>query len=188
VRELRMRYGQVWILSGDNERAAQHIGGLAGVQSECIVAGVRPEGKAKKVEALQEDGHVVAMVGDGVNDAPALAQADVGIAVSSGTDVAFETADMVLMRPSLHSLLTALDVSRTTLRRIKINFGWAFVYNVVGIPFAAGVFYPTYGLHLPPMFAGVAMTASSVCVVCSSLLLNCYRPPSVSVPPRLETV
>ena len=169
----------VWIASGDNERTAQYVGALANIPPDHVVAGVKPEGKKKKIEELQAAGHVVAMVGDGINDAPALAQANVGIAVGSGTDVAFETADMVLMRPHLHSVITAIDLARATLRRIKINFVWAFIYNVVGIPFAAGVFYPTFKLHLPPMFAGIAMVSSSISVVLSSLMLNLYRPPLV---------
>jgi Cu+-exporting ATPase len=178
VAALERGYGEVWMVSGDHERTARHIARQAGIAPARVVAGVKPEAKAAVVKRLQEDGRGVAMVGDGVNDAPALAQADVGIAVGSGTDVAFETADMVLMRSDLQSVITALHLSRKTLRRIQINFLWAFVYNVVGIPFAAGVFYPTFRLHLPPMFAGIAMTASSISVVCSSLMLNLYRPPA----------
>ena len=187
VRALQRGYGEVWMVSGDNERTARHIAQQAGIAAERVVAGVKPEGKAGVVQWLQEEGYGVAMVGDGVNDAPALAQADVGIAVGSGTDVAFETADMVLMRSDLQSVITALHLSRKTLRRIKINFLWAFVYNVVGIPFAAGVFYPSFRLHLPPMFAGIAMTASSVSVVCSSLMLNLYRPPAAARRPSVNT-
>jgi len=178
VATLQRSYGDVWMVSGDNERTARHVAALAGIAPERVIAGVKPEGKARRVEALQAKGLAVAMVGDGVNDAPALAQADVGIAIGGGTDVAFETADMVLMRPELYSVITALHLSRRALRRIGINFAWAFVYNLVGIPFAGGVFYPTFRLHLPPMFAGIAMTASSISVVCSSLLLYCYRPPT----------
>ena len=180
VAALERGYGKVWMLSGDNERTAKHVAGLAGIAPERVIAGVKPEGKAEHVKARQAEGSAVTMVGDGINDAPALATADVGIAIGGGTDVAFETADMVLMRPELYSVVTALHLSRRALNRIKINFAWAFVYNCVGIPFAAGVFYPTFGLHLPPMFAGIAMTASSISVVCSSLLLYCYRPPKVA--------
>lgn len=180
IRILRRDVGDVIILSGDNVRTARHIGALAGVPPDCIIAGVKPEGKAKQVEKLQAEGRVVMMVGDGVNDTPALAQANVGIAVGSATDAAFETADVVLLRTGLHGVITALDLSRQTLRRIKINFVWAFLYNVLGIPFAAGVFYPTFRVHMPPMFAAAAMAASSVSVVCSSLLLNCYQPPHMS--------
>ena len=178
VAALQRSYGEVWMVSGDNARTARHVAALAGISPERVIAGVKPEGKARHVEALQADGRIVAMVGDGVNDAPALAMANVGIAVGGGTDVAFETADMVLMRPELQSVITALHLSRRVLYRIKINFAWAFVYNLIGIPFAGGAFYPTFRLHLPPMFAGIAMTASSVSVVCSSLLLYCYRPPA----------
>lgn len=178
VAALQKSYGDVWMVSGDNERTARHIASLAGIPPDKVIAGVKPEGKAKCVEELQLEGNVCAMVGDGINDAPALAQADVGIAVGGGTDVAVETADLVLMRQELHSVITALHLSRRALFRIKANFLWAFVYNLVGIPFAAGVFYPSFRLHLPPMFAGVAMTASSISVVCSSLMLYCYRPPA----------
>ena len=174
---LRSRGVAVWMVSGDNERTARFIAAEAGIAPECVAAGVKPAGKAGKVAELQAAGRTVAFVGDGVNDAPALAQADVGIAVGSGTDVAIETADVVLMRSSMADVCTALDLSRTVMRRIRINFAWAFGYNLLGIPFAAGVLYPLLLVQLPPMFAGAAMALSSVSVVCSSLLLHWYTPP-----------
>lgn len=167
---------ECWMITGDNERTARHVAALAGIESHHVMAEVTPAGKAAKVEELQRRGLVVAMVGDGVNDAPALAAADVGIAVATGTDVAIEAADIVLMKSNLADVVTALDLSRTVMRRIRINFGWAFGYNLVGIPFAAGVLYPLLLIQLPPMFAGAAMALSSVSVVCSSLLLHLYKP------------
>ena len=177
VRQLHRSGKQVWMVSGDNERTARHIAVLAGIAPEHVCAGVRPEGKLAKVQELREAGAKIAFVGDGVNDAPALTAADVGIAVGSGTDVAIESADIVLMKSTLHDLLVALDLSATVMRRIRINFGWAFVYNLVGVPLAAGVLYPFLFIQFPPMFAGAAMALSSVSVVCSSLLLRLYQPP-----------
>jgi len=179
VQQLERAGIEVWMVSGDNERTALHMAQQAGIDSCRVLAEVKPEGKAAKLEELQRAGYVVAMVGDGVNDAPALAQADVGIAVGSGTDVAIEAADVVLMKSSLADVCTALDLSKRVMRRIHINFVWAFGYNCVGIPFAAGVFYPLLLVQLPPMFAGAAMALSSVSVVCSSLLLHLYRAPKL---------
>lgn len=179
VRHLTRSGYECWMVTGDNERTAQHVAELCGIDASLILAGVKPEAKAGKVEELQQAGHVVAMVGDGVNDAPALAQADVGIAVASGTDVAIEAADIVLMKSALSDVCTAIDLSRVVMRRIKINFAWAFAYNLAMVPFAAGIFYPLLLIQLPPMFAGAAMGLSSVSVVCSSLLLHLYRPPCV---------
>jgi Cu+-exporting ATPase len=177
IRQLQQQGKQVWMVSGDNPRTARYIAQLAGLAPEFVVAGVKPEGKLAKVQELRDSGFKIAFVGDGVNDAPALAAADVGMAVSSGTDVAIETADIVLMKATLQDVITALHLSRVVMRRIRLNFFWAFTYNCVGIPLAAGVLYPGLRIQFPPMFAGAAMALSSVSVVCSSLLLRLYQPP-----------
>ena len=178
VRHLRTEMNlEVWMVSGDTDATARYVAAQAGIAPDRVVAGIKPVGKLDKVRELQAAGQVVAFVGDGINDAPALAATDVGIAVGSGMDVAIETADVVLMKSSLHDVVVCLDLSRACMRRIAFNFVWACAYNAVGIPLAAGLLYPA--VQLPPMFAGLAMALSSVSVVCSSLLLRCYRPPLV---------
>ncbi|KAI7898103.1 E1-E2 ATPase-domain-containing protein [Cokeromyces recurvatus] len=184
ISELRKRGVEVWMITGDNEKTGRVIGRQLGIEEDFVLAGVKPEQKADKIRSLQQrrthgKSMVVAMVGDGINDSPALAQADVGISVGSATDIAIEAASIVLIRNNLMDLLTMYDVSRTVVRRIRFNFFWAFMYNVIAIPIAAGILYPAVGKGLPPYIAGLAMVASSITVVCSSLLLRLYRPPKV---------
>ncbi len=161
------------MLTGDDEKTARHIASLVGIDD--VVAHVLPQDKLEKIRALQESGHVVAMAGDGVNDAPALAQADVGIAMGTGTDVAIESAGITLLGGDISKLVKAVKLSRVTMRGIKQNLFWAFVYNVVGIPLAAGVFYPIFGWVLNPVFAGFAMAMSSVSVVSNSLRIKAKK-------------
>lgn len=165
---------KVVMLTGDNRATAQAVATAVGIDT--VIAEVLPQDKTNHIAALQQQGEIVGMVGDGINDAPALARADVGIAIGTGTDVAVESADVTLMRGSLHGVADAIAISRVTIRNIKQNLFGAFVYNSLGIPVAAGVLYPIFGLLLNPMIAGAAMAMSSVTVVSNANRLRWYRP------------
>ena len=174
VQALKKRGVDVVLLTGDNETTAKVIADRLGIEK--VIAGVLPADKEKTVRELQAGGRKVAMVGDGINDAPALMRADVGIAIGAGTDIAMESADVVLMRSDPMDAANAVDLSRAVIRNIKENLFWAFFYNALGIPLAAGVLYPAFGLKLSPMIGAAAMSLSSVCVVSNALRLRFWKP------------
>lgn len=174
IAELRLMGIKTVMLTGDNEKTAHAIQHQVGVDR--VIAEVLPQDKEQEIRRLQESGQKVAMVGDGINDAPALARADVGIAIGAGTDIAIESADVVLMKSNLADVATAIQLSRSVIRNIKQNLFWAFFYNTIGIPIAAGVFFPAFGLKLSPMIGALAMSFSSVFVVSNALRLRFFKP------------
>lgn len=185
VRELQNMGIRVVMLTGDNERTAKAIGQQAGVDE--VIAGVLPESKESVIRALKEKGKV-AMVGDGINDAPALTRADIGIAIGAGTDIAIDAADVVLMKSRLSDVPAAIRLSRATLKNIHENLFWAFFYNVIGIPLAAGIWIPIFGLKLNPMFGAAAMSLSSFCVVTNALRLNFFNMHNASKDKKIQSV
>ena len=164
---------RVVMLTGDNRRTAEAVRKRLGIEE--VVAEVLPQDKEKKISQLKTQGHKVAMIGDGINDAPALAAADVGMAIGAGTDVAMESADIILMKSDLRDAVTAVGLSRAVIRNIKQNLFWAFFYNAIGIPLAAGVWYPVLGVKLNPMFGAAAMSLSSIFVVGNALRLRGFK-------------
>nr|MBA2585581.1 HAD-IC family P-type ATPase [Chthoniobacterales bacterium] len=170
VRALQRLGLEVLMLTGDNEQTAQAVARELGIAQ--VEAGVAPKDKHKRIEQLRSSGHVVAMAGDGINDAPALAAADVGIAMGTGTDVAMESAGITLIKGDLNGILSAIRLSRAVMRNIRQNLFFAFAYNAAGIPIAAGLLYPFYGLLLSPIIAGAAMSLSSVSVISNALRLR----------------
>lgn len=170
ITKLHARNIKVIMLTGDNQLAANYIAKAAGI--DAVIAEVVPQEKAGKIKELQDSGAVVAMVGDGINDASALVQADVGIAMGTGTDVAIESAGITLLGGDVSKIAQSIELSKITMRGIKQNLFWAFIFNIVGIPLAAGLFYPTFGWLLNPAFAGLAMAFSSVSVVSNSLRIK----------------
>ncbi len=179
VKELNHMGKEVWMITGDNERTAKAIASQIGIYN--VMAEVLPQDKAKKVKELQSKGKIVAAVGDGINDAPMLAQADVGIAVGAGTDIAKETGGIVLIKNDLRDVVTAIDLSKKTVSKMKQNLFWAFFYNIILIPVAAGLLYPFFGILLNPIYAAIAMASSSISVVGNAMLLNRYKP-------RIQTI
>jgi len=176
VSELHRLGITTYMITGDEEVTARTIGSAVGILQKNIHAKAKPEEKRSLITQIQNSsGRVVCFVGDGTNDSPALAQANVGVVMSSGTDIAIDVGDLVLCRNNLFSLLSALEISRKAMNRIKVNYFWALAYNVVLIPVAAGIFYPKYHFSLNPMYAGAAMAFSSVSIVLSSLLLTMYK-------------
>jgi len=169
---------ECWLITGDNQNTANVISQKLGLTPDRVLAQVKPQDKAKKVKMLQDAGYVVAMVGDGINDSPALAQADVGIAIGAGTDIAVEAANIVLIKNDLLDVITAIDLSKKTFERIRINYVCAIIYNFLSIPIAAGILYPFFAIQVPPLIAAACMAFSSVSVVLSSLWLKNYKKPS----------
>ena len=184
VEKLRSMDLDVVMLTGDNEKTAKYIASQAGIQH--VVSDVMPADKAGVIEKLRQEGHKVLMIGDGINDAPALALADVGMAIGSGTDIAMESADIVLMNNSLQGAANAIALSKATIRNIRQNLFWAFFYNCLGIPVAAGVLYPAFGLLLSPMIGAAAMSMSSFFVVTNALRLRLFKADVVSVPQEVH--
>jgi Cu+-exporting ATPase len=185
VAELARRGITVVMLTGDDERTARAVARAAGISR--VVAGVLPDRKAQEIEKVQAEGFRVGMVGDGINDAPALARADLGLAMGSGIDVALESCDVVLMRNDLRGVPAALDLSRAVMGNIKQNLFWAFAFNTIGIPVAAGVLHLFGGPTLNPMLAGTAMALSSFTVVTNALRLRFFTPRGLAAPPSGET-
>jgi len=173
VKTLQKMELEVIMITGDNERTAKAIARQVGMNR--VLAEVLPGDKANEIKSLQEEGKIVAMVGDGINDAPALAQADIGIALGSGTDVAMETGDIVLVKDDLRDVVISIQLSRATMRKIKQGLFWAFAYNTALIPVAAGILYPFFAILLDPIFAAAAMATSSVSVVTNASLLKRFK-------------
>ena len=173
VQSLKANGLKVYMITGDNTKTANAIANECGITH--VLAEVLPKDKADQIQSIQKQGLKVAMVGDGINDAPALAQADIGIAMGAGTDVAIESANIVLIKDDLRDVVLAMDLSKYTMRKIKQNLFWAFAYNAAGIPISAGVLYPLFGFLLNPMIAGMAMALSSVSVLGNTLLMNFYK-------------
>jgi Cu+-exporting ATPase len=187
LRYLQDRMGiEVWMVTGDNERTATAIANQLGLSLDRVISEALPVAKVLQVKKLQREGKMVCMVGDGINDSAAMTQANVGISLATGAEIAIEAADMVLVREGhVQEVVTALDLSRVLFRRIQLNLVFSLIYNCLGIPVAAGVFYPVLQVRLPPTLAAVAMALSSLSVVASSLALRLYRPPKLDGEPGM---